>query len=384
MNRGLLLFALALVISGPPRTSHAAPELDQCPAKRYKPCSAFSTNVEIGKQEPLIDNHLAGFTRSKGTWKINVHYQPEAECAKVNILLNMGPIDTIRQYKGTFRNGGGVISDSGTFMHKIDDLESALRIPHSSCYVPDSEASKMDAQAENRRRSEELERLALEEERELLALEREREQRELEMEGERLALERERLALEQELKTAQERRRFERERKRQRRLAEQRERERERWLAEQNRERERIAQRQNVQEDTRTSAEGSALNTIITGLALGVGVGAAITDDEAAFDAASNLLSTMGNTYVLPSNDRSSASGGGTRCKQIGERLRRDLERLSGSNSMCTIYRGTAQAYRQARNDLAATGCATSQELTDLDQAIRQAGAGARTSCGGG
>ena len=229
MNRGLLLVALALVISASPGISRAAPELDQCPAKKYKVCSAFSTSVEIGEHEPIIDNHLAGFSRSKGAWKISVRYQPEVECAKVNILLNMGPIDPLRQYKETFRDGGGVISDSGTFMHKIDDLQSALRIPHSSCYVPDEGETKRAALAEDGKRSkDELERLALEEERERLALEREREQRELEKERERLALERERLELEQEFEAEQERRWLAQERERRRLAEQQRERELER------------------------------------------------------------------------------------------------------------------------------------------------------------
>ena len=38
---------------------------------------------------------------------------------------------------------------------------------------------------------------------------------------------------------------------------------------------------------------------------------------------------------------------------------------------MCSIFRGTAQAYKQARNRLAATGCGTGQELANLDRVIR-------------
>ena len=48
---------------------------------------------------------------------------------------------------------------------------------------------------------------------------------------------------------------------------------------------------------------------------------------------------------------------------------------------MCTIYSGTARAYSQARSELAATGCASSQELSDLDQAIAEARRGALSVC---
>ena len=379
MNVKLLLIPLVLAALAHVGISHAASELDQCPAKKYRPCSAFSASVEIGEHQPIIDNHLAGFTRSNGAWKISVRYQPEVECAKVSILLNMGPIDTLRQYKETFRNGGGVISDSGTFMHKIDDLESALRIPHSSCYVPDQEESKSDARAEDGTRpQEELERLALEEERERLALEREREHRELEKETERLALERERMALVREIESAERRRQLEQERERRRLVAEQeRQRQRERQELARQREaaelRSAIAQmkaRAEREQEDRREREQAATDAMMTGLTLGL-IGGAL-----------DMLTEGGGESINPGALATLQGTSGAGCEQIGARLTRDLERVSGSNSMCAIYRGTAQAYKQARNRLAGTGCGNSQELADLDRAIRQAEAGVRASCG--
>lgn len=380
MNRELLVVALALVFSAAPGISHAAPELDQCPAKKYKSCSSFSTSIEIGQHKPIIDNHLAGFTRSKGAWKISVRYQPETECAKVNILVDMGPLDVPRQYKEVFRNGGGVISDGGTFMHKIDDLESALRIPSSSCHVPHPEASKGNADAESGETAEdERERLALAKERERLVLEREREERELEKERARLALERERLALVQEIEAAERRRQLEEERERRRLLAEQeRQRDRERQELARQREaaelRSAIAQmkaRAERNQERRRESKQAATDAMMTGLTLGL-IGGVL-----------DMLTEEGGESINPGALATLQGAGGTGCEQIGTRLARELERMSGSNSMCSIYRGTARAYKQARSRLAATGCGTDQELANLDRAIRQAETGVRASCGG-
>ena len=339
--------------------------------------------VALGEHQQIIDNHVAGFTRSKGSWTISVQYQPETQCAKVKIFVDMGPIDSLGEYKRDLRNGVGEMSDTGTFMHKIDNVESALRILSSSCRTPYQGNSEPDTAAgeDEMLVDEERERLALEEERERLALEKERERLALEQERERLALERERLALEHELEAVQKRRRAEQERARQ--LAEQqRERERRRAeqkrahdLAEQQRERERIAQLQREQEHAEAAAQGSALNTIITGFGLGALFGSAITGDDEVFDAAASLLSQgVGSTYV-PSGGYSS---GGSSCEQIGLRMAQGLERLYNSNTgMCAVYRGTAQVYRQTRSELTAAGC----PMAGFDEAIRQAEAGARGAC---
>ena len=363
MNRKSLFVPLALAAAAASPPAYAASEIDSCPAERYEPCSFFTASVALGEHQQIIDNHVAGFTRSKGSWTISVRYQPETQCAKVKIFVDIGPIDSLGKYKQDLRNGVGEISDTGTFMHKIDNVESALRILSSSCRTPYQGGSKPDTATgdDETLDEEERERIALEEERERLALEKERERLALEQERERLALERERLALEQELEAVQKRRRAEQEQVRQ--------------LAEQQRERERIAQLQREQEHAEAAAQGSALNTIITGFGLGALVGSAITGDDEVFNAAASLLSqSAGSTYV-PSD---SYSSGGSGCEQIGLRMARGLERLNNSNTgLCAMYRGTAQVYRQTRNELTAAGC----PMAGFDEAIRQAEAGARGAC---
>ena len=113
----------------------------------------------------------------------------------------------------------------------------------------------------------------------------------------------------------------------------------------------------------------------MTGFGLGALVGSAITGDDEVFDAAASLLSqSVGSTYV-PSD---SYSSGGSGCEQIGLRMAQGLERLNNSNTgLCAMYRGTAQVYRQTRNELTAAGC----PMAGFDEAIREAEAGARGAC---
>ena len=80
---------------------------------------------------------------------------------------DMGPLEFDREYKRVFTNGGGAISDSGSFIHKIDDVERALRIHNSTCRVPAPESQKADTESKGQQE--------LEEERERLALEKEQE-----------------------------------------------------------------------------------------------------------------------------------------------------------------------------------------------------------------
>ena len=344
------------------------------------------TSVEIGEREPIIDNHLAGFTRSRGAWKISVRYHPETVCAKVNILLDMGPLDVPRQYRKVFRDGDGVISDSGTFMHRIDEVETALRIPSSSCHVPDPEASKEGAEAEGGAKTdEERERLALAEERERLALEREREELKLEKERERLAVERERLALARELDAAERRRRLEQERERRRRLAERQEQE-ERKRQELARQQQRSAsaelrdtiarlrergERAERERERRRADEQAATDAMLTGLTVGL---------------ISGVLEMAGEGSGGSFNPGALAalrSGGGTDCNRIGQRLARELESVRSvhGNSMCGMGRGMARALSRARNELSAMNCASGQELAEMDRSIRQAKASAQASC---
>ena len=390
MNRKLLAVPVTLAVVASPLPAYAASEVDLCPAERYEPCSFFKASLELGDHEQIIDNHVAGFTRSEGSWTIGVRYQPETQCARIDIVVDMGPLDIPRQYREGFRDGAGKIRDSGTFMHRIDDLEDALGILSSSCRVPKAQNREPDTAAGDGGTPDE-------EERERLALEREREQLALKREQERLALARERLALEQDIAATRVRERLERERAR--RLAEQ-ERERERLALERaleaTRERERLAQQRREQEelerleaqrderereDTAEASVADAFGAIVTGLGLGVLAGAAITGDDEAFDAAAGALTnSMTGVRGLPGGTHASAAGG-SGCEGIGARLARDLDRLSTGDGMCSTYRGYAAALTRARRDLASAGCATGRELADLDQKIRQTEAGARAAC---
>ena len=117
---------VALLLSG---HSQGAEVIPYCEAKRYKACPSFSTSVTIGDHVKIIDASFSGFARSKGSWTIDVRYQPEESCAIVKMLLNMGPIDAYRSYERILTGGAGQVSDRGSFMHKTDSLESALKAP---------------------------------------------------------------------------------------------------------------------------------------------------------------------------------------------------------------------------------------------------------------
>ena len=257
----LVIVSLALIAHA---TVSSAESLDECWAEKYKNCSAFRTSRTIEEHTPIIDNHMFGFTRSKGRWKIVVAYGPQETCAKVSLNLDMGPLDVDRRYDHVFNRGGGVISDSGSFMHRMGDVESGLRVVNLSCRVPDPESQKIDAEAQDRR--------ALEEEREHLALEEEREHLALEEERERLALEEERRT-EEELRLAQARRARDEERQRQR-LDEERRRWEEQWAAleqaaAERRARERLAElqreraRESLEEQQRAQRRASSLHAVV-------------------------------------------------------------------------------------------------------------------------
>ena len=344
--------SLLLVVMTHSGAANAAQVAHECAAERFVKCPSFRTSRTIGEHTQIIDNHLAGFTRSKGRWTIHVGYGPPEKCAKVSLLLNMGPVDSLRKYKRVFVNGGGAISDSGSFMHKIDDLESALQIVSSDCRVPAPGSRQTDAESKERQ-----------------ALDEERERQELDEERERLALEEERRRLEEEQRLAEERelrrlaeQRRERERQRlaeeRRRLAaERRERERKR-LARQRREQERRrAQRQ-------SEADAAAALAILGGFLQGLAGGS-------------------GSPGYIGGSSSYGGSGGG--CERIGKRLARELRMVKNvhANSMCGMGRGTARALTRARNQLAARNCASRRELADMDRSIRKAQATARASCGG-
>ena len=382
--------ALLVLAAWASNSACAAATLDECPARKYKPCANFTTSRTINEHTPLIDA-ATGFTRSRGSWTIHVSYGPPEKCANVSVALDVGPLDFPRKYQRVFRNGTGTISESGTFMHRSDDVEKGLRIATTSCRVPDDGSERLgDDEQERREWEAERERLEWQGERERLAREVQAHERlASEAERERQALEAER----QRLVQAAERQSLVREADRKRREAQ-------RSLAHAKREREQEQERQRLareQQRIRAEAEaaelarmerqrvemlrrqgqedavstGGMLSDVATGLGLGILFGAAVSGDEEVYGAASELLSSVAGGY-------SSDSAGGSICKQIGLRMAQGLERLNNSNSgMCAIYRGSARIYRQTRSELTAAGC----PMAGFDEAIRQTEAGARGAC---
>ena len=312
--------------------------------------------------------------------------------------LDVGPLDSHLDYKRVFRNGTGTISESGTFMHRTDDVEKGLRIATTSCRVPDDESERLDDDEQERREweaererleweaerdrlareAQAHERLALEAARERQAQEAERQRRVQEAQRKRQEVERQRLAQEADRKRreaqrslAQAKREREQEQERQR-LARERERIREEAeAAELARMQRQYMEMQRRKEQEDAVSTGDILSGIATGIGIGALVGAAVSGDEEVFGAASQLLSGVAGGY-------SSGDSGGSNCEQIGLRMAQGLERLSNSNSgMCAIYRGTARIYRQTRSELTAAGC----PMAGFDEAIRQAEEGARGAC---
>ena len=353
----------------------AAAVLDECPARTYKPCASFTTSRTIDEHTPLIDA-ATGFTRSKGRWTIHVSYGPSEKCAKVSVALDVGPLDFHRDYERVFRNGAGTISESGTFMHRTDDVEAGLRIATTRCRVPDDESERLDDDEQERREWEaERERLEWQAERERLALEAEHERQAQEAERQRLAREADRKRREAQRSLAQAKREREQERERERereRLAQERERVRaEAEAAELARMERQHMEMLRRKEQEASASTGNVLSDIATGLGFAALFGAAVSGDEEVLGAASQLLSTAAGGY-------SSGGVAGSNCEQIGLRMTQGLQRLNNSNSgMCALYRGTAQVYRQTRSELTAARC----PMAGFDEAIRQAEAGARGAC---
>ena len=132
-----LIFAifLGLSILAHSKNTYGAEVVPHCEGETYSPCSSILTSVQVGQNESI--SSLQGYTRSKGTWTVHVRYKPTGSCAKVKLFVDMGPLDFYREYERVFTDGGGTISDSGTFVHKTDDLASALSVDSSTCFVPD-------------------------------------------------------------------------------------------------------------------------------------------------------------------------------------------------------------------------------------------------------
>ena len=366
---GLFVFLL----SG---TSDAAEVVPYCEAETYKPCPTFITSVEVGHREEIIDNALAGFTLSEARWTIDVRYRPAESCAIVKMMLNVGPIDFPLMYERTFTGGGGQVGGSGRVTHRTGDLEGSLKVVGSSCFMPAEEPAPEDArptspggEGEPNELDDLLERLArgergepqdLDDELERLASEEPRKQQ--------AARERARQAA---LEAAQER-------ERQRRRAEelrQREQELERLARQQSQELASFMEQLRLEGERRRREqnEQAATDAMMTGLTLGV-IGGVL-----------DMLSDEGGSSFNPGALATLPRGGGSGCERIGQRLARELETVNAvhGNSICGMGRGMAQALSRARNDLAASNCASSRELADMDRSIREAQATARASCGG-
>lgn len=354
----------------------SAQSIDECHAERYKKCSAFRTSRAIEEHAPVIDNHLAGFTRSKGTWKITVGYGPPETCAKVSLMLDMGPLDVPREYERVFHRGGGVISDSGSFIHKMGEVESALKILTSNCRVPDPKTQKADAESRKRQ--------PLDEERERLALEEERERLELEAERERLAAQEERQRLEEELRLAQERQALEIEWERQRLALERRRRDQERErrkLAQQRRERE---HRRLAQERREQQSQGDV--AAVMGLLAGFAGGAAEMNRSG--DAGMAILQGLADGLEASSRmDLAGLSDEGGAVGRSCEQARRRIEQKLASQSpnvsrmgMCDSTRYYVRMLQQVRQELASGAC-PAHAISTYDRTIAQARQTAQASC---
>ena len=380
MNHASTVVLLLAVLT--PVAASSAEIVDQCPADKYKDCSVFRTSRTIEDYASIIDSQ--GFARSKGSWKIRVDYRPPETCAKVSLTMDVGPFDGNRQYDQVFHRGGGVISDSGYFLHETGDVESGLRILTSSCRVPDSDSNKLDADAEERRElEEERERLALEEERERLAIEEERERMGLAAELERLAMEVEKQRREEEeARLAQARSAQEKERERQR-LAQERQRLEAQRIDRRLAELERAAERKRLEEEgarkrkANTWAAVGILSGIVDGLAQRDGGGRPGTE----------LLESLIRLDGATSMDSNGSPAGGSpasvgSCAQAQRRAEQIVRAAQNQSfgGMCGTARHYVSTLQAVRRELASGGC-PAHTLGAYDRAIAEARQTASASC---
>ncbi len=129
----LSLGTLVSLLGGP---LFAAEVIHACDAKVFEPCPSFSARVDLNEHTVLFDSKHFGYTRGKGSWTVKVAYEPRESCAKVSLFVEKGPLDFDLIYEHTFSNGGGIIGDSGVFMYRTGQLETALRVKSSACYIP--------------------------------------------------------------------------------------------------------------------------------------------------------------------------------------------------------------------------------------------------------
>lgn len=366
MNLKATTWFLFLLIAFHAGASYAARVAHECDAERYIPCPTFRTSRTIGEHAPVTVRPVEGYVRSKGNWTITVGYGPAEKCAKVSLYVDMGPLDFDRKYERVFIDGGGAISDSGSFLHKIDDLESALNVHTTSCRVPAPERDPESRPDPKKTDDDSKERQALEAERERQELEAERERFALEEERERLALEeeRERLAEEQRLAEERERRRLaqeRRERERQRELARQRL-ARQRALARQ----QELARQRALARQRREQAESDAAAEVL--LNLGVGILSGVIQHKSG---RRGIGMGLGGT----------PSFRGGSCEQAKIRGAQVIQSQGmTSGGMCATYRSALRMYQTARQYLANGGC-PAHEVRQYDNAIAQARRGVRAAC---
>lgn len=360
---------LAVAASG---AGLCAETIDECPAQAYKPCVTFNTSRTIDEHTPLIENSFAGFVRSDGRWTISVGYGPAEMCAKVWLTVDMGPLDIHRTYERVFRNGKGVISDEGSFLHRTGDVESALRVSTSSCRIPaDVNPERLDAKAGDRLAGEERERLALARERERLALAEARE---------RLALEAERARLEQAGRREQLRERERAARERQR--------------AEAERHRARLAALQRGHRRSEVQHAGGAAGAGDTAASLGKGVAAGV-GALIRGEAPDVAILRAGTTTLFDLADMSAAAdivsglnarvGGsfGASCEGAQRRVEAMLAqrtRTAQGMGMCESARYFLRTMQEVRGELARGTC-PAHALREYDRTIAQASRNVQASC---
>ena len=134
---GVVLFPLPVILSG----NLLATEVQHsCDARVFQPCLSFSARVNLNEHNTVFDSETFGYTRSRGSWTVQIRYQPETECAKVSLFVGVGPLDFDRVYKRILVEGGGTIDDGGVFMYKKGKLSSALQVKSAACFIPKEEA----------------------------------------------------------------------------------------------------------------------------------------------------------------------------------------------------------------------------------------------------
>ena len=347
----LLLFGtVALAYHG---ESHGAEVTAACDAKAYKKCPNFSVSLTKGNISEVGGNFM-GYVRSKGDWTINVRYEPRESCAKISLLVDMGPLDFYRDYKRVFTGGAGTISDSGTFVHETGNIDSALGIDSSSCRMPKEDESSKRTQQQQQEFDESLDArqddggeteggLGSEFEQQLLAMEQQTARWEQE-ELERRRLEQQEQAsrdseslihtfvkdINKDLARLKRQVEDEQRAKRQRQQA----------------------QRQQQQ------ASGSGLDTFLQGMVMGANV--------------FNSIKGGGRRFATTPSWSSGGGTGSSKCERAQHRIARQLESQSyqTGRGQCLDVKSYLRMLQTAKSGLANAGCSRA-EVNQFDPQIR-------------